>query len=732
MDHAEQVREVMSEKLKRQVARNHGTAIILSLIIVTVLFILTSFLIRKVVTNTMMVRKAREEQESYAKAKQGILYALNKLSTWEGIDPDYDPTDWTPNEVGQGNWSDYSNYSLMVSKGYIPTPGGYTENEDYITIESRDLPKKLVTLQGIADYKSPLLRYVKFTNSDATFSSPQTFGALSNGSPMHVNGNLTLTGVNNIYLDTSRNDKFEIAREILATGSSDTVNILDQTGISLASNLNALANDGGNNGFSLVYDAENSKWVREPGNFDTASGHYFDGEHLPSSFDRSDPDNPQYVSGKSIIFWPQIDEERYENLADLLILATNCGNRAPGWDDWYPSAFSSGTYWKRDGSTDSYTYTPPGVHIVLTDQDLDNSDGDNDPTTGKDMMIITDSNANVDPAEYDPASSFFWSTYSTSQTIYAPGDIRLEGIIPSGEKITVVSGGVIYIESNLYQGDSSSFLALLAKKNVVFNTTHRWVVNSPTLNSAIPNRNEWDGGAYLEGVSDTDKASAAIDTETGPSIQRQVLDFGGGTNNVWQVVGANHIVLHGCNWTVTKDTIQLQIEVSWDGSSWVEMVNESGSSPVLVASSNDSGKIDAYIPGSSSYARVFRYLRISLEGDEDADDDQGSLSIDSIEIILEGVEGGVAVFSEEANWAIIPGNGVNSSNNQPAGLPLTFNGAFSEQRWEEKSKWDGTVSGDGQADWPNTIYRYDSNLSDPSNSPPSLPPSVNLVSLKRK
>jgi len=723
--------------------KNHGTAIILSLVIVSVLFILTSFLVRKVLTNTSMVEKIGEEQESYALAKQGVLYALDQLNTWEGTDPDYDPTAWLNGQNwNEDDWNPYdldgdgeNDVQIRVDKDDLP-PNVFVspdpnDDSNYITIESQDLRKKLVTLQAITKNTSPLLDYVRLINSDATFSSPQTFGGLFNGSPFHVNGNLTLTGVNNIYLDTPRNDKFEIAQEILATTSSDTVNILDQTGTYLASNLNAVANDGGNNGFSLVYDAENSKWVKEPENFNTASGHYFDGEHLPSSYDRSDPDNPQYVSGESIISWPQINEEQYENLADLLISASNCGDQGTAWNDWYPSSFSSGTYWKQDGATDSYTYTPPGVHIVLTDQDLDNSDEDNNPTTGnKEMMLINDSDANDDPAEYDSGNSFSWCTYSTSQTIYAPGDIRLEGIIPSGVKITIVSEGVIYIEGNLYQGDSSSSLALLAKKNVVFNTTHRWVVNSPTTNSAIPYRDEWDGGAYLEGVIDLDTASAAIDTETGPSIQRQVLDFGGGTNDVWQVVSANHIVLHGCNWTVAKDTIQLRVEVSWDGSNWVEMVNESGSKPVLVELVNGSGEIDAYIPGSSSYARVFRYLRISLEGDEDADDDQGSLSIDSIEITLEGVEGGVAVFSEEENWAIIPGNGVNSSNNQPAGLPLTFNGAFSEQRWEEKSKWDGTVSGDGQADWPNTIYRYDPNLS--SNPPPSLPPSVNLVSLKRK
>ncbi|GAG07402.1 unnamed protein product, partial [marine sediment metagenome] len=266
----------------------------------------------------------------------------------------------------QGNWSDYSNYSLMVYKGYIPAPSGYTENEDYITIESQDLPKKLVTLQAIAKNNSPLLNYVRFINSDVTFSSPQTFGGLLSGSPFHVNGNLTLTGVNNIYLDTTRNDKFEIAQKILATASSDTVNILEQTGTYLASNLNAIAKDGGNNGFSVVYDTENSRWVKEPENFNTASGHYFDGEHLPSSYDRSDPDNPQYVSGESIISWPQINEERFwdsgngtTRLADIAISSDDCGKRginndvAPyyWWNDWYPSddthlpGYSDNVYW---------------------------------------------------------------------------------------------------------------------------------------------------------------------------------------------------------------------------------------------------------------------------------------------------------------------------------------------------------------------------------------------------
>ncbi|GAJ02528.1 unnamed protein product, partial [marine sediment metagenome] len=162
---------------------------------------------RKVVTNTTMVEKAGEEQKSYALAKQGILHALDKLNTWDGIEPDYDPTDWLNGQNwDEDNWNPFdlngdgqNDVGIRVDKDDIPHP----ENNDpvfpqdpedndngdlnYITIESRDLPKKLVTLQAIAKNNSPLLDYVRFINSDVTFSSPQTFGGLLNGSPFHVN-----------------------------------------------------------------------------------------------------------------------------------------------------------------------------------------------------------------------------------------------------------------------------------------------------------------------------------------------------------------------------------------------------------------------------------------------------------------------------------------------------------------------------------------------------------------
>ncbi|NVL93473.1 MAG: hypothetical protein HWN71_10615, partial [Desulfobacterales bacterium] len=264
---------------------NQGTAIILSLLIVSVLFILTSFLVRKVVTNTTMVEKTGEEQQSYALAKQGILYALDQLNTWDGTDPEYDPTDWTPKEVEQGNWSDYSNYSLMVYKNHIPTSGGYTEEEGYITIESRDLPKKLVTLQAIAKNDSPLLNCVRFINSEVRFSSNTTFGDVNNGAPFHINGNLILDGdANEIYLKD--NQRFEVVGEIVSYDSgsaqTDRVKILPANGASFSSK--TLDDDGsGSDGYGFTGTIVNGDEYSQldPEAFNTVQGHYFDGVHLP-------------------------------------------------------------------------------------------------------------------------------------------------------------------------------------------------------------------------------------------------------------------------------------------------------------------------------------------------------------------------------------------------------------------------------------------------------------------
>ncbi|MCK4618201.1 hypothetical protein KAT45_04770, partial [Candidatus Aerophobetes bacterium] len=300
---------------------NHGTAIILSLVIVSVLFILTSFLVRKVVTNTTMVAKTGEELESYALAKQGVLYALDQLNTWEGTDPDYDPTDWTPNEVGQGNWSDYSNYSLTVYKGYIPAPSGYTENEDCITIESQDLPKKLVTLQAITKNTSPLLEYVRFINSDTDFGN-NTFG--QTGSESLIQGDAPFCIVGNVTWESGSTNN------LILSGSDSKAIIYGKISDGGVSSLQ-INGDPPQSGYYYFFDPDDASYD-DPAAFDTGYGRYFSSAHLPSCYDYSGGTPTFYDGSTQATFWPEIKKERFwdsENgttrLADLAISSDDCG-----------------------------------------------------------------------------------------------------------------------------------------------------------------------------------------------------------------------------------------------------------------------------------------------------------------------------------------------------------------------------------------------------------------------
>ncbi len=55
--------------------------------------------------------------------------------------------------------------------------------------------------------------------------------------------------------------------------------------------------------------------------------------------------------------------------------------------------------------------------------------------------------------------------------IYAEGNVRIKGRIPSNRQITVVTNGTAYIEGNLVKGNERSMLAILAREYVCLNTT---------------------------------------------------------------------------------------------------------------------------------------------------------------------------------------------------------------------------------------------------------------------
>ena len=691
---------------------NQGTAIILSLLIVSVLFILTSFLVRKVVTNTTMVEKTGEEQQSYALAKQGILYALDQLNTWDGTDPEYDPTDWTPKEVEQGNWSDYSNYSLMVYKNHIPTSGGYTEEEGYITIESRDLPKKLVTLQAIAKNDSPLLNCVRFINSEMRFSSNTTFGDVNNGAPFHINGNLILDGdANEIYLED--NQRFEVAGEIISYDSgsaqTDKVKILPANGASFSRK--TLDDDGsGSDGYGFTGTIVNGDEYSQldPEAFNTVQGRYFDGVHLPSSYDYSeDSDNPQYVRGKSIIFWPQINDDRYKNLADLLILAADCGNRGPAWNDWYPSddeyagSYASGDYWRQEGSSSSYNYTPPGVHLILSaTQDLNPS-----TPTPENLLRINDSSGTDTPAEYENAAT---ASLFSGDVIFAAKDVRVNGVLL--RNLTVVSGGDIYIDSNIYTNGCS--LALLAKENILLNATHRWVAGYEG--------NNWTSAANLVGVADANVSRAEVNKGEG---LEQILNFGGSTSA--QIVTTDRIILRDCAYLVGENnTLGFTAEVDLGGGNWQSLTITSPTFPIGGLADSGPAPITIVLE-TPSIPLSFSRIRLTAIGGGAGDDPVGWIEVDAVEVPITDMDR-TAIFAENGSWYVIAGNGASVNNNQQE--PFSLNGALSQEELEKMTKW--TDGSGGEADWDQITYVYDSDLV--TTPPPALPPSVNLVSLKRK
>jgi len=133
----------MLSKIKKN---DRGVALIFALLIVTVLFTLSSFLISKVLINTRMVEKISSEEENYSLAKAGILYAIDRLNNWSGENPDYDSTDWP----GNTNWNEYDIDSTHPGNDVYIKVIKDSPSSGFITIESQDIDKE-ITLQAIAE-----------------------------------------------------------------------------------------------------------------------------------------------------------------------------------------------------------------------------------------------------------------------------------------------------------------------------------------------------------------------------------------------------------------------------------------------------------------------------------------------------------------------------------------------------------------------------------------------------
>jgi len=713
--------------------KNQGTAIILSLVIVSVLFILTSFLVRKVLTNTTMVEKTGEEQESYALAKQGILYALDQLNTWDGADPDYDPTDWP--ETGNKNWIelDLNNKDedndvttgnkecrVRVDKDDLP-PNVFVspdpnDDSNYITIESQDLPKKLVNLQAITKNTSPLLDYVRFINSDTIFGD-NTFGSgggflVQGDAPLCVLGNVTWQNGSSNNLILSGSDSKAIVYGIISNGGVDSLKINDKNS---------------NNNYYYFFDPNDPSYD-DPAVFDTADGHCFSSAHLPSCYDDSGGAPIFYYGSTRVTLWPEIKKDRYQNLAS----GTNCYLNNPDeinleteWSD--PNNDNDPDYdndtddneWFKDGggSTTSYHYYPYAPRLLLNN-------------------IDTDASGSEDLSQYLSGGTLNIINYSdiTNNLIYAEGDLSVSGIIPTGKNLTIVSGGNIFIDSNILKEVDSASLALLAKKDIVLNPTLRYgVASGNTSTNPL-----WYNPDYSLGNPDSYYASptpSGLTSFVPDETKTYTLDI-----DLGRLVTGGRIVL----WNY-EDADGGQLETSLQV--WVHRDDPppaySSNWDLEVLQFPDGDHISSRPHSIDFTPRTFRWIRLNLQAHnkhetQTQEFDLSEERFDAVEIPLYGID--AALCAEEGSLKVATGGGVNQEDtilpNNDAYEPLDAgglktpggtNGRLFFWGTLAETEWTGSVSG-----WNYIAYVYDSNLSDPSNSPPSLPPSVNLVSLKRK
>ena len=718
---------------------NQGTAIILSLVIVSVLFILTSFLVRKVLTNTTMVEKIGEEQESYALAKQGILYALDQLNTWDGTDPKYDPTDWPG--TGNKNWIqlDLDNKDedndvttgdkecrVRVDKDDLPlnvfvSPDPNDDSNSF-TIESQDLPKKLVPLQATAENTSPLLDYVRFINSDTDIVfEDNTFGPTGNGSLIQGDAPLCVLGKVTWQNGSSNN--------LILSGSDSKAIIYGKIS---NEGVNSLRINGANpdNKYYYFFDPNDPSYD-DPAAFDTVEGHYFSSAHLPSCYDYSSGTPTFHYGGTQVTFWPEIKKSRYQNLAsgvncylsnlDEINLETEWSDLTNDNDLDYDNDTDDEWFNDGEGSTDpsvvttSHHYYPYAVRLVLNN-------------------IDTDASGSEDLSEYLSGGTLNTIDYSdiTNNIIYAEGDISMSGIIPIGKKLTIVSGGNIFIDSNLLKEADSASLALLAKQDIVLNPTLRYGVASGNT-STNP---WWYNPDYSLGNRDTMYTSPteSVLTSFAPEETKiYTLDI-----DMGRLVTGGRIVL----WNY-EDADGGQLETSLQV--WVHRDDPppaySSNWDLEVLQFPDGDHISSPSRSIDFTPRTFRWIRLNLQAHnkhetQTQEFDLSEERFDAVEIPLYGID--AALCAEEGSLKVVTGGGVNQEDtilpNNDAYEPLDAgglktpggtNGRLFFWGTLAETEWTGSVSG-----WDYLAYVYDPNLS--SNPPPSLPPSVNLVSLKRK
>jgi len=413
---------------------------------------------------------------------------------------------------------------------------------------------------------------------------------------------------------------------------------------------------------------------------------------------------------------PDIKETRYQNLASgINCYINNDGekNKETEWTDHsrdnnldYDNDIEN--EWFQDtGTSTSWRYYPYAPRLILN-------------TTNISQKL---SDGTVNAIDYSDV---------TNGIIYAEGDISLSGILPDGKQLTIVSGGNIFIDSNLLKETNTASLALLAKQNIVLNPTLRYGMDSgntssnpswynPDYSLANPNNNY---------TSPTESVPTPFEPD---ETKTYTVDI-----DLGRLVTGGRIVL----WDYQNET-QAQLETTLQ--IWVTRDD----SPPSSSSDWDREVLGFIDVGTDLFHNIdfipcaFRWIRLNLKahnehGTQAQEFDLSEERFDAMEVPIYAVD--AALFSEDGSVEVVTGGGIdqegsilpNNNAHQPDtdGLRTPSDSGSYSQRlffWGTLAETEWTESIPG---WGYIAYAYDGNLS--SSPPPSLPPSVSLVSLKRK
>jgi hypothetical protein len=221
------------------------------------------------------------------------------------------------------------------------------------------------------------------------------------------------------------------------------------------------------------------------------------------------------------------------------------------------------------------------------------------------------------------------------------------------------------------------------------NPTHRFINQG-----VVDYTGSWTNPENIRGESDNNQMDTTVNFE---STNIAVLDLG-------QNVTTDTVRLKKVNFPAADSYLTLKVYGSNDTTPSIAGDEQFGSG--YSAAIDDD--VDFKRTGGSY---TFRYVKLELENTHDSI--FYSVNFDAVEIPLTGIN--AVCFAEDKSWAVISGN-----VGQDASDEIAVSGGIAENQFEESSNW--------STNWPSITYTHDSSIA----SPPALPPSVNLVSLRRK